>query len=123
MPFTTVARAETSPPVVNVHFDWSRPTLLVEMVVRLVAVFAKFYPNIGQSCAISGVTAKVASTTPRTSVDTLREWRIVFIFFSPPTRTICQFAHCTAPSGTSSRIPQMLRELGLKSAPEPFPSK
>jgi hypothetical protein len=48
---TTAARAETSPPVRKVHFVFSRGAVEVEIPVSaaLLAVFAGFCPNIGQS--------------------------------------------------------------------------
>src|SRR6267154_337677 len=64
MPFTTAARADTSPPVVNVHLTFRlagsprrRPSE---------AVFCVFSPNIGQSAddaAAAGVGCTAVSTT------------------------------------------------------------
>src|ERR671914_1502751 len=53
MPLTTAARADTSPPVVNVHFVWRLFTLSdvssLFSAPETLAVLLRFWPNIGHS--------------------------------------------------------------------------
>jgi len=83
MLLTTAARAETSPPVVNVHFGSRVLTVAVEILAELLAVFATFCPNIGQSWAASGATAKIVSATVHAIAATPRDAEILFMVSVP----------------------------------------
>src|SRR5918992_1546067 len=76
MPLTTAARADTSPPVVNVHFVLRLFTLSAVSSLfsapETLAVLLRFWPNIGHSAPGAATVAASRATARRTLVQRRR---------------------------------------------------